>query len=961
MLSYDLALALDLDNILRDIFNPNSSQPTNLFNELRNNINLPPPTSNTIKKKINPKERQMSIFAKEIIEERRVPDGLKEEWRNQNKYGGIVNSSYTKKAKGRVISHDTLELPPDRIAKVKMRTYCLDRPLPAPSSGEKMHLLSVNELLNKEFIPIYERLMSYSASHPEKNLQIQRIAWFMRYLSEEIYVPSYDLVNEDRALLEEIYPGSMGIIEKQKNKILVKQQFSKFVNVLMDKALPPEVRGVLANLSNLGFDINNPPRNLEMANDIVAKTLQIINSMQPQGNITEDYSEYTLLPNDIAVKTEHPGGASSTVLTVANPTPEVKTIDFKQYALEPGRSAQRLGLGGIEDVEWIENNTIDGDNIQANNIQNNTTQEESNQNNECPCSKDMHQQQVDFQKWGWPNPIDSKYMYIGSYNGFLDPKYPRNYGNHLGMDLFGFDPTTKEDLEIPLNTPVCSMCKGTVEEDALFVGSDVGDVYKSMIAIKCDEGPCIIYGHIRQAKDYSLKKGDNVKIRQKIGVIGPITDTSALKKSHLHLGVNTNCWVYYYHDYEERTGNYAGWGIAPIMEIPKIEKIAKDKGWVDPLFYFCNNPNPVPVTFSIDNTSQMNIVRSSNNEIYNIDWSKAQQNGWENPLGKFAKLTTSINYDFDSKYYSTTPNNRNKRHTGIDIYAGIDADVYAIAPGYVEEVISGDNPEQMVVIIRHNGFDKNGKQKSFFTVYGNVKAKKHIKVGILISAKESIGNIVPTGKFSHLHFSINTSPKIEDFKMTFDDGRQIGWGRTHISIDPKRVGWVDPINFLSKLRATLGISPINSNEALQIISSLNILESPPYRVGETIHAEFTIKNVGTMPIELTVLTVGGRLNDTCPQDKCPDFEWERGIVLNPEETYDYSGSLKIEAPGTYHFFTTCRTEEGWDTNISTAPGIINTVDIVVESSYSQIDSKQASIGTCKKHFVYTHSTHLIIV
>jgi hypothetical protein len=111
-----------------------------------------------------------------------------------------------------------------------MRTYCLDRPLPAPSSGEKMHLMSVNELLIEEFIPIYERLMIYSASHPEKNLQIQRIAWFMRYLSEEIYVPSYDLVNEDRALLEEIYPGSMGIIEKQKNKILVKQQFSKFVN-----------------------------------------------------------------------------------------------------------------------------------------------------------------------------------------------------------------------------------------------------------------------------------------------------------------------------------------------------------------------------------------------------------------------------------------------------------------------------------------------------------------------------------------------------------------------------------------------------------------------------------------------------------------------------------------------------------------------------------------------------------
>jgi hypothetical protein len=185
----------------------------------------------------------------------------------------------------------------------------------------------------------------------------------------------------------------------------------------MNKALPPEVRGVLTNLSNLGYDINNPPRNLGMANDIVSRTLQIINSIQPQGDITEDYSEYTLLPNDIAVKTEHPGGASSTVLTVANPTPEVKTMDFKQYALEPGRSAQRLGVGGIEDVEWLENDNTDEDDIQIqdNNIQNNYAQEEeSGQDAVCKdiMSADMNNQQVDFTKWGWLIHIDSKYMYI---------------------------------------------------------------------------------------------------------------------------------------------------------------------------------------------------------------------------------------------------------------------------------------------------------------------------------------------------------------------------------------------------------------------------------------------------------------------------------------------------------------------------------------------------------------------
>jgi hypothetical protein len=283
-------------------------------------------------------------LAREIIEEGTIPDEIRA------KYTTAVQPA-TQAAEGRVIANDKLILPPYSRARVSLQTYCLDRLWPAPSSGEKLHLVDISQLLIEDFIPIYEDLMSYSALHPEANLQIQRIVWFMRFLSEGLYVPSYDLVYEDKQLLERVHPGSTAIIERQKTIIRMKQEALKLLKDLIQQ-LPEEVKEVLRQLSDLGYDVNNPPRDLVTANSIVSRTLQIINTMRPAGAIREDNSEYTLLSNDVAVKTEHPGGASRTTLIVVNPTPVTKTLDFKRYALESGRKAQRLGIGGIRSVEW---------------------------------------------------------------------------------------------------------------------------------------------------------------------------------------------------------------------------------------------------------------------------------------------------------------------------------------------------------------------------------------------------------------------------------------------------------------------------------------------------------------------------------------------------------------------------------------------------------------------------------
>jgi hypothetical protein len=140
------------------------------------------------------------------------------------------------------------------------------------------------------------------------------------------------------------------------------------------------------------------------------------------------------------------------------------------------------------------------------------------------------------------------------------------------------------------------------------------------------------------------------------------------------------------------------------------------------------------------------------------------------------------------------------------------------------------------------------------------------------------------------------------------------------------------------------IAPSKSGEIIkkveaaqpQITSSLWITpKKDKYQVGDILTAEFTIANKGNASITFDILTVGGRLNGGCPQDKCPDFDWhpkdtkDPPITLKPGDSYPYKGNLKLKAPGNYHFFTAYRTKDGWNTAIPTALGVKNTKDIVV--------------------------------
>lgn len=107
-----------------------------------------------------------------------------------------------------------------------------------------------------------------------------------------------------------------------------------------------------------------------------------------------------------------------------------------------------------------------------------------------------------------------------------------------------------------------------------------------------------------------------------------------------------------------------------------------------------------------------------------------------------------------------------------------------------------------------------------------------------------------------------------------------------------------------------------------------------YYVGDSLTAEFTIKNIGDLPITLDVLTVGGRLNGEIPAEGAPDFT-HRSVTLQTSESYLYEGSLALTQPGDYHFFVayyienptaeekSLLDENNWNTCVQLGEGLID--------------------------------------
>jgi len=195
---------------------------------------------------------------------------------------------------------------------------------------------------------------------------------------------------------------------------------------------------------------------------------------------------------------------------------------------------------------------------------------------------------------------------------------------------------------------------------------------------------------------------------------------------------------------------------------------------------------------------------------YRIDWEKAQINGWENPLGVGATLTTDKAFDFDSPEYLR---NHNRRHTGVDIVASVGSRVYSIGDGRVVKVTRTYNAMELVVIIKHMSATGD-----FFCIYGHIAPVAALKVNTQVKAGELLGYIKKAGSPSHLHFGINISSTLSEFLGAC---KGCGWGRVPRTVNPASVGWIDPILFLYHHKAKQSGTTISASTATILVMDVS--------------------------------------------------------------------------------------------------------------------------------------------
>jgi hypothetical protein len=261
----------------------------------------------------------------------------------------IFSQSFNGKGRGRTYSRNQIQfdkilLPPNSLNTLKLRTYCMDKSDPAPKRNEKLHLVPVGKLIDRQIFPIYQSLMKYSHSHPEKHTQVQRIVWNLRSTKN----PS-EMRNEDYALLDTISPGASQVVRSYFNTKNLTGMATDFLSDTAGKFLNQQ--GLGTNLLNQQNLVSTALHSISQSNSQVDSILRSLESMPVSGLIPNDNSDYSLLTNGVAVKATHRGGARNSELTIRNTNDYPVAFQPAQFALESKRKTQRLGVGGVDKIK----------------------------------------------------------------------------------------------------------------------------------------------------------------------------------------------------------------------------------------------------------------------------------------------------------------------------------------------------------------------------------------------------------------------------------------------------------------------------------------------------------------------------------------------------------------------------------------------------------------------------------
>ncbi|MBI4268188.1 MAG: PGF-pre-PGF domain-containing protein, partial [Chloroflexi bacterium] len=122
---------------------------------------------------------------------------------------------------------------------------------------------------------------------------------------------------------------------------------------------------------------------------------------------------------------------------------------------------------------------------------------------------------------------------------------------------------------------------------------------------------------------------------------------------------------------------------------------------------------------------------------------------------------------------------------------------------------------------------------------------------------------------------------------------------------------------------------MSSTPNLIVTSGIDITPAAPYKVGDTVTATFTLKNIGNAAANLAIVTAGGR--GPGGDNDVQDFEHKPAVTVQSQSTYNYQGTFTLPKAGNYHFRAAYLDTNGdWNTSVQPDVGVNNFKDIVVE-------------------------------
>lgn len=232
---------------------------------------------------------------------------------------------------------------PKEYKKINLRSYCLDKGIPAPKSGEKMIFKSIDNFICPGLSSIYKDLMKLSQLYPDKQSDIQGLVWNIRTICNS--------------------PESKIIISENQKKLLDESQengYQNFINYHQGVSL---LKGLGKNLLDSLIKIDDSSQ--EKFTDSIEKSLKELEKKPVVEEIPNDNSQYSVIYEEkeslktlvnkekkvvVSRVVSQTGGASEISAEIVNNTDKDFIFDSKNYALSSQRTVQNLGISGSSKV-----------------------------------------------------------------------------------------------------------------------------------------------------------------------------------------------------------------------------------------------------------------------------------------------------------------------------------------------------------------------------------------------------------------------------------------------------------------------------------------------------------------------------------------------------------------------------------------------------------------------------------